>query len=117
MFTTSKLHTDRRCNPYKDLYVDGHKRKDLRCVFKTVKRKFPFLLPNAKICWKCRCCNNEHYDSIDSESSQNILGNRQGDICMNYNSSINMDYDSSNLDVALPLLAEAFMVRAKREIQ
>jgi len=70
-----KEPSDRCCNPYK---------KDLRYLSKTLKRKFPFVSSNAKICWECRHHNNESFGSRDSQSSQNLLGNGKGDIDIFY---------------------------------
>ena len=104
-----KARSDRCCNPYKDSGVDDHKGKDLRYLSKTLKQKFPFIFPEAKICWDCRHHNNESFGSRNSQSSQNLLGNDEDDI--------DMDNDnSSTSDAVLPPPA-AVMFRSQREVE
>lgn len=76
-------HLDRCCNPYDR---EGHKGKALRVLSKNLKRKFPDILENSKICYDCRnykiactddseimeCNTDETVDSMDTSSSSSV---------------------------------------------
>lgn len=111
MSGTVKARTDRCCNPFKDSGVDGHKGKDLRCLSKTMKKKFPLLPSKAKICWECRHRSEETFNSLNSQSSQNLLDDvDQGDVDMDND-------DSSVSNATFPSSSVVVMHRSEREIE
>lgn len=65
------VHSDRCCNPYEGL---GHKGNNLRNLTLNLKRKFPDLPNNAKICSTCRQKSTKvTIRTTDSDSPENPL--------------------------------------------
>lgn len=110
MSNNGKQHIDRCCNPYENVGVMGHKGKDLRYLSQNLKRKFPDLPNNVKICWACR--HEKHKCRSKSADSQlsNLSSVSQIDIALDENKFSIHDFASS-------CEVNEVIVRSQREIE
>lgn len=100
MSNINNAHLDRCCNPYQSFGVVNHKGKDLRTLSKSLKRKFPDVPENARICWECRRKNyGSDVNSGNPKESENELDEIQ----------LSQDMDCEEISPAI--------VRSEREIE
>lgn len=103
----SNIHADRCCNPFQAV---GHKGKYLRNVSENLKRKFPDIDDNAKICNECRKKSKDaSINRTPSDASENVLDANQMDVDQDQNVSAQLNETSSSLNPE--------DVRSKREIE
>lgn len=100
MSTKISIHADRCCNPYGN---EGHVGKNLRKLSRNLKRKFPSLPFNAKICRACRDINQDDDDDDDVERSQSRDSLLDGE-----------PHDATALDISE--IYSSKLVKSQREI-
>jgi len=102
---SEKTRLDRCCNPWKSSNEVGHIGKDLRNISKTIKRQFPHLPENGKICSNCR-----KKSKTDSMSAYLNISNDKTNDSMEEDKII---YESQDMDVS----ARKSDVKSVREIE
>jgi len=102
---SEKTRLDRCCNPWKSSNEEGHIGKDLRNISKTIKRQFPHLPENGKICSNCR-----KKSKTDSVSAYLSISNDKINDSMEEDKII---YESQDMDVS----ARKSDVKSVREIE
>jgi len=102
---SEKTRLDRCCNPWKSSNEVGHIGKDLRNISKTIKRQFPHLPENGKICSNCR-----KKSKTDSMSAYLSISNDKTNDSMEEDKII---YESQDMDVS----ARKSDVKSVREIE
>lgn len=90
-----KFHADRCCNPHQ---TTGHKGRNLRNLSTNLKRKFPEIDLNAKICSDCRKKSNGPSYSELSDTSENSsdISQMNVDIDQNVSAEVNVTSSRSN---------------------
>ncbi|GAB1865911.1 hypothetical protein CAJAP_06990 [Camponotus japonicus] len=115
MSQKAKLHSDRCCNPYNFSATFEHKNKSLRNISKAIKRQFPELHENSKICCKCRKYDENSYNTdneiIDNDSNFPI------DVESEARSQKNDNDSSSSIDANDSVNStNSFKNRSQREV-